>query len=61
MDIQSVNMADSSDMLENAVRFFEEIKDPYHFMVDDILVHVEFGGENAHSLQEHINNLLLTS
>lgn len=54
-------MADSSDMLENAARFFEEIKDPYHFMVDDILVHVEFGGENAHSLQEHINNLLLTS
>lgn len=51
-------MPDRASAVERARHFFEEIKNPYVFKVDDIIVHVEFGEKSAGSLQSHIQNLL---
>lgn len=57
VDIQSIDWS-GPDMLENAKAFFEGIKDPYHFRVDDIVVHVQFGDPTAGGLQSRIQDLL---
>lgn len=56
-DIQSIDLSDK-DMLSNAKQFFEKVKNPYKFKVDDIVVHVQFGDQTAGSLQSHVQNLL---
>lgn len=57
VDIQGIDLS-GKDMLENAKQFFEKIKDPYHFRVDDIIVHVQFGDQTAGCLQSRIQDLL---
>ena len=58
VDIRGIRMPDRASAVERARQFFEEIKNPYVFKVDDIIVHVEFGEKSAGSLQSHIQNLL---
>lgn len=59
-DIRNVEWPDSQSMAKNARVFFEKIRDPYHFKVEDIIVHVEFSGSSGESLQTHIQNLLIS-
>ena len=59
-DIRNVKLPKSQSMAKNAQQFFEEIRNPYLFKVEDIVVHVEFGDSSAESLQTHIQNLLIS-
>lgn len=59
-DIRSVKMPNNQSRAKNAQHFFERIRNPYLFKVEDIVVHVEFGDSSAESLQTHIQNLLIS-
>ena len=49
------------DTASNAKKFFEQIRNPYLFKVDDVIVHVKFGAPTTKPLQSHIHNLLTNS
>ena len=61
VDLRSIDFPAGGDIVANARRFFEKVKNPYLFRVDDIIVHVEFGDQSCGSLQHHIQNLLSRS
>ena len=58
VDLGKIKLSNQASMAEKAKKFFETVKNPYLFRVDDIIVHVEFGDRTPESLQTHIQNLL---
>lgn len=61
VDIRSIPLKSGLKKEEGALLFFKKIKNPYHFRVDDIEVHVQFSDSNVTTLQTCIEKLLLSS
>ena len=59
VNIRDAYRHENRDPVENARSFFEAIRDPYHFRVDDIAVTVQFAGPGAATLQSCVEKLLL--
>lgn len=58
VDLQKIHFRSDTNALANARIFLKEVRDPYLFKVDDIIVHVEFCDSSQRTLQQCIENLL---
>lgn len=58
VDLQKIHFRSDTNALANARIFLKEVRNPYLFKVDDIIVHVEFCDSSQRTLQQCIENLL---
>lgn len=58
VDLQKIGFSSDTNKLANARIFFKEVRNPYLFRVDDIIVHVEFCDSSQKTLQQCVQNLL---